>query len=163
MAGRLSGKVAVVMGAGSSGPGWGNGKATAVTFAREGARVLCADINQPAAEETAALIQGEGFEAHALACDVTKLQDVETAAKAAIDAFGRIDVLHNNVGIAVVGGVVELSEADWDRAFSVNLKGAFLAMKVVLPIMERQGCGSTGLSHLGFAELGEKACQEGVA
>lgn len=142
MAGRLFGKVAVVMGAGSSGPGWGNGKATAVTFAREGALVVCADINEAAAEETAGLIRAEGFEASAIRCDVTKLPDVETVAKAAIDTFGRIDVLHNNVGIAVVGGVVELSEADWDRAFSVNVKGVFLAMKVVLPIMERQGSGS---------------------
>lgn len=142
MADRLKDKVALVLGAGSSGPGWGNGKATAVTFAREGARVACADINAAAAAETAALIRAEGGEAVALTADVSKSADVAAAVAATLAAFGRIDVLDNNVGIATVGGVVEVTEEEWDRVFAINLKSCFLAMKHVIPVMERQGGGS---------------------
>src|ERR1043166_9050875 len=136
---RLKDKVALVAGAGSIGPGWGNGKATAVTFAREGAKVLCADVNLAAAEETAAIINGEGGEARAFRADVTSAADVPAMIAACRDAYGRIDVLDNNVGIARLGGVVDLPEAEWDRVFAVNLKGAFLAMKHVIPIMAGQG------------------------
>jgi NAD(P)-dependent dehydrogenase (short-subunit alcohol dehydrogenase family) len=142
MPGRLTGKVAMVLGAGSIGPGWGNGKAAAVAFAREGAKVLCADIDLAAAQETAAIIAGEGGEAMALRADVTKAADIAAAVAACLAAYGRIDVLDNNVGIALVGGVVEVSEEDWDKVFAVNLKGAFLAMKHVIPVMEKQGGGS---------------------
>jgi NAD(P)-dependent dehydrogenase (short-subunit alcohol dehydrogenase family) len=139
---RLKGKIALVVGAGSIGPGWGNGKATAVAFAREGAKVLCADINLAAAEETAGIIRGEGGEARALRADASKNADVAAMVKACLDAYGRIDVLDNNVGIASVGGVVEVSEQEWDRVLAVNLKSCFLAMKHVIPGMERQGGGS---------------------
>jgi NAD(P)-dependent dehydrogenase (short-subunit alcohol dehydrogenase family) len=139
---RLTGKVALVLGAGSSGPGWGNGKATAVAFAREGARVVCADINPDAAEETARLIREEGGEAFALRCDVTKGEDVAAAVQSVVARYGRLDVLDNNVGIAEVGGVVELPEEEWDRVMAVNLKSAFLAMKHAIPVMEAQGGGS---------------------
>ena len=139
---RLKDKVALVAGAGSIGPGWGNGKATAVTFAREGAKVFCADVNLAAAEETAAIIAGEGGEARAFQADVTSAADVARMVAACRDAYGRIDVLHNNVGIARLGGVVDLPEAEWDRVFAVNLKGAFLAMKHVIPVMEAQGGGA---------------------
>lgn len=142
MVDRLKGKAALVVGAGSIGPGWGNGKATAVTFSREGARVVCADINLAAAEETAELIRAEGGEAIALQANVTKLADIDAMVEATLAAYGRIDVLDNNVGIAEVGGVVELEEAEWDRVFDVNLKSAFLTMKRVIPVMERQGGGS---------------------
>jgi NAD(P)-dependent dehydrogenase (short-subunit alcohol dehydrogenase family) len=142
MADRLKGKVALVVGAGSIGPGWGNGKATAVAFAREGARVFCADINPAAAEETAKIIKDEGGQAAAHRADVSKAADVTAMVETCVSAFGRIDVLDNNVGIAVVGGVVELAEADWDRVFAVNLKSAYLTMKHVIPVMERQGGGS---------------------
>jgi NAD(P)-dependent dehydrogenase (short-subunit alcohol dehydrogenase family) len=142
MADRLKGKVALVVGAGSSGPGWGNGKATAVAFAREGARVFCADVNAAAAEETAGIIKGEGGEAVAHRADVSQAADVAAMAEACAAAYGRIDVLDNNVGIAEVGGVVEVSEADWDRVFAVNLKSAYLTMKHVIPLMDRQGGGS---------------------
>jgi NAD(P)-dependent dehydrogenase (short-subunit alcohol dehydrogenase family) len=142
MTGRLAGKTAIVMGAGSVGPGWGNGKATAVTFAREGANVVCADIKADAAAETAAIIAGEGGEAIALACDVTRQADVEAVVAAALERFGAIHVLDNNVGIAVVGGVVELPEAEWDRIFAINLKSVFLAMKCVIPQMQKAGGGS---------------------
>jgi NAD(P)-dependent dehydrogenase (short-subunit alcohol dehydrogenase family) len=142
MANRLAGKVAIVMGAGSIGPGWGNGKATAVTFAREGAAVIAADVNLAAAEETAAIVAGENGLCRAIRCDVTKAADVEAAVAAAVSEFGRIDVLDNNVGIAEMGGVVELTEEAWQRVFDVNLKGAFLAMKHVIPVMVAQGGGS---------------------
>jgi len=139
---RLKNKVAVVVGAGSIGPGWGNGKATAVAFAREGARVMCVDVNIDAAQETAGIIAGEGGQARAFRADVTKAADIAAMVEAATAAYGRIDVLDNNVGIAQLGGVVEISEADWDRVFAVNLKGAFLAMKHVIPLMAAQGGGS---------------------
>src|SRR5919199_2124675 len=142
MAGRLAGKTALVVGAGSIGPGWGNGKATAVLFAREGARVFCVDLNRAAAEETAAIIRSEGGEAEAAQADAARAADVERTVAACLDRFGRIDILDNNVGIAEVGGVVELAEADWDRVFAVNLKSCFLSMKHVIPVMERQGGGS---------------------
>ena len=139
---RLKGKVALVVGAGSIGPGWGNGKATAVAFAREGAKIFCADINVAAAEETARIIRSEGGEAVAYRADVSKAADVEVMVEACASAYGRIDVLDNNVGIAEVGGVVEVSEGEWDRVFAVNLKSAYLAMKQTIPFMFRQGGGS---------------------
>src|SRR3984957_18905334 len=142
MADRLKGKVALVVGAGSIGPGWGNGKATAVAFAREGARVFCADINQAAAEEPAKIKKDEGGQAAAHRADVSKAADVAAMVEACVSAFGRLDVLDNNGGVAVVGCVVELAETDWDHVFAVNLKSAYLTMKHVIPVMERQGGGS---------------------
>ena len=142
MSGRLENKVALVVGAGSVGPGWGNGKAAAVLFAREGASVLCADINGEAAEETADIIRSEGGHAQAMAADITKADQVGAMVKACMNSFGAIHVLDNNVGVAEVGGVVDLPEADWDRVFAINLKGAFLTMKHVIPIMVDQGGGS---------------------
>ena len=142
MADRLKEKVALVVGAGSIGQGWGNGKATAVAFAREGARVFCADLNEAAAEETAAIIKREGGEAVAYRADVTKPNDVTAMVAACASVYGRIDVLDNNVGIAEVGGVVEVSESEWDRVFAVNLKSAYLTMKQTIPLMVRQGGGS---------------------
>ena len=142
MTNRLKDKVALVVGAGSIGPGWGNGKAAAVAFAREGAKVFCVDMNLAAAEEAVGLIAKEGGTARAHRADVTKADDVARMVAECRDAYGRIDVLDNNVGIAQVGGVVEISEADWDRIFAVNLKSAFLAMKHVIPLMAEQGGGS---------------------
>ncbi len=142
MSGRLKDKVALVLGAGSVGPGWGNGKAAAVMFAREGARVACVDINQAAADETAGIIRGDGGEATSLKADVTRSADIAAVVEETRKAFGRIDILDNNVGIAEVGGVVEVSEETWDRVMAVNLKSAFLAMKHAIPLMEAQGGGS---------------------
>ena len=138
MAGRLEGKTALVVGAGSVGPGWGNGKATSVLFAREGAEVFCVDINQAAAEETAGIIRDEGGKAEAYAADVSKAGPVEAMVAAAHQALGRIDILHNNVGIVEVGGPVDASEESWDRVMDVNLKSMFLTCKHVLPIMTAQ-------------------------
>src|SRR3984885_1390653 len=97
---RLKGKTALVVGAGSIGPGWGNGKAAAVTFAREGAQVFCVDRNGAAAEETAGIITAEGGKAAAFTADVSRADDVAAMVAACLKAYGRIDVLDNNVGIA---------------------------------------------------------------
>jgi NAD(P)-dependent dehydrogenase (short-subunit alcohol dehydrogenase family) len=155
---RLKGKIAVVVGAGSIGPGWGNGKATAVMFAREGAKVFCVDRNAAAAEETVKIIASEGGKATAFTADVSRAIEVEAMVEACLGAYGRIDVLDNNVGIAEMGSVVEVSEAEWDRVFAVNLKSAFLAMKHVVPVMRRQGGGSiinissiASIRHLGIS------------
>ena len=142
MVDRLKEKVALVSGAGSSGPGWGNGKATAVLFAREGARVLAVDINLAAALETKRIIEAEGGICEAVAGDVSRTDDVAAVVDACILAFGRIDVLHNNVGIVEVGGPVETSEESWDRVNDVNMKSMFLTCKQVLPHMIRQGKGA---------------------
>ena len=156
--GRLEGKTAIVVGAGSIGPGWGNGKATAVTFAREGAQVLCVDRNPVAAEETAAIIVGEGGKATAFAADASRAEDIAAVVACCLKAYGRIDVLDNNVGIAETGSVVDVAEADWDRVFAVNLKSAYLAMKHVIPVMVAQGGGSiinissiASIRHLGIS------------
>ena len=155
---RLKGKTAMVVGAGSIGPGWGNGKATAVTFAREGAQVFCIDRNGAAAEETAKIITGEGGKATAFTADVSRAAEVEAMVAACLKIYRRIDVLDNNVGIAEMGSVVEVTEAEWDRVFAVNLKSAFLAMKHVIPVMEKQGGGSiinissiASIRHLGIS------------
>jgi len=139
---RLKGKIALVVGAGSIGPGWGNGKATAVTFAREGAHVFCVDRNGRAAQETVDIIVSEAGHATAFTADVSRADEVTAMVAACIRTYDRIDVLDNNVGIAEVGNVVDVSESEWDRVFAVNLKSAFLAMKHVIPVMEQQGGGS---------------------
>lgn len=142
MGDRLKDKVAIVTGAGSVGPGWGNGKATAVLFAREGAKVFATDINLGAVEETKGIIDKEGGECTCYKADVSDLKEVEAMVDRCIEAYGRIDILHNNVGIVVVGGPVETSEETWDRVNAVNLKSMFLTCKYVLPHMENQGGGA---------------------
>ena len=142
MANRLEGKCALVIGAGSIGPGWGNGKATAVAFAREGARVFCADINPAAARETAQIIAGEGGIAEAAAVDATSSAQLAGLVRLCVERFGRIDILDNNVGIVEVGGVVDADEQSWERVMNVNLKSCYLAMKHVIPVMTGQGSGS---------------------
>jgi NAD(P)-dependent dehydrogenase (short-subunit alcohol dehydrogenase family) len=138
----LKDKVALVFGAGSVGPGWGNGKATAVLFAREGAKVIGVDVNAAAAEETRAIIDGEGGTCHADTADVTRSDEVHGVVQRAMHRHGRIDVLHNNVGITEMGGPVELSEEGWHRVLDVNATSIFLTCKHVLPIMEQQGGGA---------------------
>ena len=146
---RLSGRVALVMGAGSSGAGWGNGKAMAVTFAREGAIVVAVDNRLEAAEETAEILRAEGLRAEAAKCDVTSSGAVQALVADVVARLGRIDILQNNVGIAVMGGPVELDEAAWQRVIDVNLTSVFLAMKHVLPVMQKQGKGAvTNVSSL---------------
>ncbi|HJM48874.1 MAG TPA: SDR family oxidoreductase [Alphaproteobacteria bacterium] len=139
---RLKAKVAIVIGAGSSGPGWGNGKASAVLFAREGARVLAVDVNPEAARETEEIIAGEGGDCTAHTADASLAADVEGLVEVCLERYGRIDVLHNNVGIVELGGPVEIAEENWQHLLDVNVKSVFLACKYVLPVMERQGNGA---------------------
>lgn len=142
MADRLKGKIAVVFGAGSSGEGWGNGKAAAVAFAREGARVACIDISQAAADETAAIITAEGGVAIALAADVTRQASIDSAVAATMTRFGRINILHNNVGVTHMGGPVELSEEQFQAAIDLNLGPVYRCSKAVIPHMLAGGGGA---------------------
>ena len=140
--GRLQGKVAIVAGAGTIAPGWSNGKATAVLFAREGAKVFAVDCDLAAAEETRTVIAGEGGECTAHRCDVSIAAEVQAMVAACLAVYGRIDVLFNNVGVQVVGGPLDVTEADWDRLMTVNVKSMYLTCRAVIPIMLRQGGGS---------------------
>jgi NAD(P)-dependent dehydrogenase (short-subunit alcohol dehydrogenase family) len=140
--GRLQNKTALVIGGGSSGPGWGNGKAAAVLFAREGAQVAVVDVNLAAAEETCAIIRAEGGRGEALAADATKADQVAGVVAEVRRRCGRIDILHNNVGVTVMGDPIDVSEAEWQRALDLNLNSAFLACKHVLPVMLAQKAGA---------------------
>ena len=141
MVDRLKGKAAIVFGAGSSGPGWGNGKAAAVAYAREGARVACVDLVRETAEETAAIIANESGQAIAVAADVTDNASVEAAVAQALAHFGSIDILHNNVGVTHMGGPVELTEEQFEAAVQLNLGPVYRTAKAVIPHMLRQGGG----------------------
>lgn len=137
----LTNKIAIVTGAGSVGPGWGNGKATAVLLARQGARIFAIDINEAAAAETRDLIQEEGGECAIAACDMTKSDEVSSAVNACMARYGAVDILVNNVGGSAPGDPVSMSEEVWDAQLDLNLKTAFLGCKHVLPVMERQQAG----------------------
>ena len=140
---RLAGKTALVVGGGSIGPGWGNGKAAAVLYAREGAKVAVTDWRPEAAQETVAIIKANGGEAVALAGDATQEADVARMAAETIAAFGRIDVLHNNVGGSGTGKHLgNMTLDDWNATFARNVTAAMLACRAVVPHMERQGGGS---------------------
>jgi NAD(P)-dependent dehydrogenase (short-subunit alcohol dehydrogenase family) len=142
MADRLAGKVALVFGAGSSGPGWGNGKAVAVAYAREGARVACVDLGEAAAAETVRIIAEEGHGAQAFAADVTDAASVVAVVGAVIERFGRIDVLHNNVGATAMGGPDELGEEAWRRAIDLNVGSVYRTCRAVLPHMRARRSGA---------------------
>ena len=139
---RLKGKVAIVAGGGASGAVIGNGQATAILFAREGAKVLVADAIEERAQATVDLIKKEGGTASALRVDVSKAADCKAMVQAAVERYGRLDVLHNNVGISVRADVLEVSEADWDRVMAVNVKSIMLASKYAIPEMKKAGGGS---------------------
>jgi NAD(P)-dependent dehydrogenase (short-subunit alcohol dehydrogenase family) len=139
----LEGKVAIVVGAGSTpGESMGNGRATAILFAREGAAVMLVDRDAASAAVTKDMIDAEGGTARVFEGDVTRAEVCERMVTACVDAYGRIDILHNNVGIGALGGPVDLAEEKWDRIIDTNLKSVFLTCKYVLPHMERQGSGA---------------------
>ena len=142
MGDRIRDKTAIVTGAGSVGPGIGNGKAAAMLFAREGARVMLVDYNLEAAEETKRLIEGEGGTCFTSQADVSSALDCNRIAQECVSEYGRIDILHNNVGIEIPGGILEITEDDWDRTLDVNLKSIFLMCRAVVPHMIEQGGGS---------------------
>ena len=139
---RLAGKVAVITGAGSSGPGLGTGKAASILFAREGAQVLLVDRNAQAAAETEAVIREEGGTASVLAADVTLASDCAAIADAAIARYGGLHVLFNNVGITGPGGPTDVEESVWDNVLDVNLKSMMLTTKYAVPRMIDAGGGS---------------------
>jgi NAD(P)-dependent dehydrogenase (short-subunit alcohol dehydrogenase family) len=139
---KLEDKAAIVAGAGTRGEGLGNGKAVAIQLARDGARVLCMDIDEAAARLTAETIRDEGGQAEVCAADVTKANDCQRAVDMCLAAFGRLDVLHNNVGMGGGGEIVDTTEEQWDRAFDINVKGMFLMCKHAIPKMIEGGGGS---------------------
>lgn len=141
---RLSNKVAVVVGAGQTpGDTIGNGRAVAILFAREGAKVLLVDRDLESAQETEAMIREEGGEACSMLANIVNEEDCEAIAQYALERYGRIDILHNNVGIGGGdAGPTSLKQEVWDKIMEVNVKGAFMTCKYVLPIMRKQGSGS---------------------
>jgi NAD(P)-dependent dehydrogenase (short-subunit alcohol dehydrogenase family) len=154
---RLADRVAFVFGAGSSGEAMSNGRAAAIAYAREGATVAVIDINMRSAEETAALIRDDGGTALPPIADVTREDDVVRAVDVAAAQLGVPAVLHNNVGVALTGGVDELTRADWDRALALNVTGVFLTCKHTLPHMLAAGRGAVvnvssvaSIRHLGY-------------
>ena len=165
MGSRLKDKVAIVTGAGSVGPGWGNGRATTVRFVEEGAKVFAVDRDTQALKET--LDKAPSIATHL--CDVTRSEAVASMVRACLERFGRVDVLVNNVGGSAAGGPVEMSEAVWDAQVDFNLKSVFLGCKHVLPVMERQGGGAivniastSGLRWGGSAQVAYAATKAGV-
>lgn len=166
---RLEGRVALVTGAGCVGPGWGNGRATAVRFAQEGARVFAVDKDLQRLAETVARAGKTPGEISTWQCDVTSAASMAATARACLDLWGRIDVLVNNVGGSAAGGPVEMSEEVWDAQVDFNLKSVFLACKHVLPAMLAQGSGAivnvastSGLRWTGAAQVAYAATKAGV-
>ena len=139
---RLDGKVAIITGAGSSGPGVGNGKAAALLFAREGAKVLLVDSVIDRAQETLEVIQEEGGEASVFEANVINDSDCQQMVDTCMDRYGRLDILDNNVGISRRGTVLDISEADWDHVMAVNVKSIVLCSKYAIPRMVETGGGS---------------------
>lgn len=169
MTGRLDGKTAIISGAGSVGPGWGNGRASAVIFAREGAQVFLVDRDQQSLDVTAAQIREEGGVAFTHIADVTNPASVDEMVSACAKEFGTVDVLVNNVGGSRAGGPVELSLEEWNSQLNVNLTTAFLACKSVIPVMQAAGGGAivntasaSGLRWTGAAQVGYAAAKAGV-
>ena len=138
---RLDNKIAFITGIGSVGEGWGNGRATATLFARQGATIFGTDINPAAADVTAATIASEGGICAVQRCDGTDSDAVAVAVKTCIARFGRIDILVNNVGGSAPGDPVSMDEAVWDMQMDLNLKTVFLTCKHILPVMQAQGAG----------------------
>jgi 3-oxoacyl-[acyl-carrier protein] reductase len=137
MSGRLAGKIAVITGAGS-----GFGKGTAEVFAREGATVVVVDVNEATARETVDGIRAAGGQAWAMACDVSRADQVQRVMEETQREYGRIDILFNNAGIPMPFTPLEdVDEASWDRLMAINVKGVFLGCRAVIPIMKQQGGG----------------------
>ena len=169
MPGRLTDRIAFVTGAGAVGPGWGNGRATAVLFAREGAKVFLVDRDRSAAEETARVIRDEGGICAVGEADVTDAASVNAAMDTCVQSLGSPDILHNNVGGSFPGGPVEMSVDEFRQQLDLNLTSVFIACKAVLPLMEAQGRGSIinvgsvgGLRHLGHHHVGYSAGKAGL-
>lgn len=141
MNGELSDKVAIVTGAGSVGSGIGNGKATAIIFARAGAKVMLVDYRIDAAEATREIIESDGGICFTYQADVGRVSDCHALIDACMSIFGRIDILHNNVGVEITGGLEETTEETWDKTMAINLKSMFLLCKFSIPFMLKQKSG----------------------
>jgi NAD(P)-dependent dehydrogenase (short-subunit alcohol dehydrogenase family) len=162
--GNFTGKVAFVTGAGS-----GIGRAMALAFAREGANVVVADISEQNLQQTARLIEELGGRALAVRCDATRSEDVKSALDRTIEIFGRLDAAFNNAGSEqAITATAELTEAEWDRIVSINLRGVFLCMKYEIPLLLKQGGGaivntSSGAGVKGFkGQAAYAAAKHGV-
>jgi NAD(P)-dependent dehydrogenase (short-subunit alcohol dehydrogenase family) len=160
MAGRVEGKVALIVGAGCVGPGWGNGRAAAVLFAREGAKVFAVDKDADAMAETVSRVGNDG-EIATHVCDVLNDTQVAAMTEACRKKFGRVDILVNNVGGSAAGGAAEITEASFDQQIDYNLKSVFLACRHVIPVMIDQGGGaivntssSSGIRFTGSPQIG---------
>jgi NAD(P)-dependent dehydrogenase (short-subunit alcohol dehydrogenase family) len=166
----LAGKAAIVTGAGSVGSGVGNGRATAIVLARQGASVFAIDLNREAAEQTRRMIADAGHTCVTHEADMMMADEVLNSVNVCVERFGRIDILVNNVGGSQPGGPVELSEEAWDNQIDFNLKTAFLGCKFALPLMERQGSGAivnissvAGIrTHIGRPHAGYAASKAGI-
>jgi len=169
MSGRLQDRIAIVTGAGSVGPGWGNGRAICTRFAEEGAKIFAVDRNLEATKETVEKVNAVGGEIAVHQCDVTDGASVKSMVEACLARYGRIDILVNNVGGSAHGGPVEMSEEVFDAQVDFNLKSVFLTLKHVLPVMERQQRGAivnlastSGIRWTGAAQVGYAATKAGV-
>jgi NAD(P)-dependent dehydrogenase (short-subunit alcohol dehydrogenase family) len=167
MAGRLKDKAAIVTGAGSRGPGLGNGKATAILFAREGAKVLCVDAELARAADTVKTIEQEKGTARAFAADVTRAADCRAMVEEAVRTWGGLDILHNNVGIESRLDLMETTEEEWDRVMAIDLKSMLLATQAAVPALETRGggaitCVSSIAAMVGHGRTAYAAAKAGV-
>jgi hypothetical protein len=169
MSGRLQDRVAIITGAGCVGPGWGNGRAAAVRFAEEGARIFAVDINPDTLEETIQRTRAVGGEIEGHLCDITNSEQVRTMVEACVERFGTVDILVNNVGGSAKGGAIELTEEAWQKQIDFNLTSVFLSCKHVLPIMVAKKKGAiintastSGIRWTGSAQCAYAASKAGI-
>ena len=169
MTGRLQGRIALITGAGCIGPGLGNGRATAVRFAEEGAKIYAVDRDLDSVAETTERVKAVGGEIEVAHCDVTKNDSVAGVVAACLKRYGRIDILVNNVGGSAAGGPVEMAEEVWQTQIASNLTSVFLTCKHVLPVMEKQKNGAiinlastSAIRWTGAAQVGYAATKAGV-
>src|SRR5215813_4716667 len=168
VAGRLEGKVALITGAGCVGPGWGNGRAAAVLFAREGAKVFAVDKDVQSMAETVTRVGNDG-EIATHVCDVLDDAQVAAMTQACQKKFGRVDILVNNVGGSAAGGVTEITEENFGRQIDYNLKSVFLCCRHVIPVMIAQGGGAivntastSGIRYTGSPQIGYASSKAAV-
>jgi NAD(P)-dependent dehydrogenase (short-subunit alcohol dehydrogenase family) len=166
---RLKHKVALIVGAGSVGPGWGNGRACAAIFASEGAQVAAADIDKEALEQTLDLVRRDGGQIEGLLCDVTSAESVTELVAQTIKQFQRIDVLVNVVGGSLPGGAAEMTEEEWTRQLDFNLTSVYRTCHEVIPHMISQKAGSivniastSGLRWTGSPQVAYASTKAGV-
>ena len=169
MTDRLQGKVALITGAGSVGPGWGNGRAMTIRFAQEGAQVFATDIDETRLDETLSYAGDEKANIQKGLVDVMQSSSIEKMVQECLQRFGRIDILVNNVGGSAKGGPVEMTEEVWDTQVDYNLKSVFLTCKYVLPGMIQQGSGAiinmastSGMRWTGSAQIAYAATKAGI-